>query len=306
MRFFLSVVAIFALACSATENKKTPTFADIIARAEALRAQGSTEKALYLAISDDLVALRAANPEYAAAAANRKLANDYRMLFGPVTCTLQIEEPTEPLFIDTGFAAPIVIRSECPARAPFTFDTDSRALTLAPAGFNYANGTMQAKIKVNSATADASQNRMAFAAHYYAAEFLMLLEKDFGASQSAITLAPSEYLLKAIPQKAKIEQAVVKAASVPQVLAQIEFTRGSIQISREARRQLVALEIGRGTAIRIQGFADAKAPHAKQLATMRARAVASFLKETKGEFTAHVEWTDKAHPDGFGVVIEGE
>lgn len=306
MRFFLSVVAVFALACSATENKKSPTFVDIIARAEALRAQGSTEKALYLAVSDDLVALRAANPEYAKGAESQRLTTDYRMHFGPVVCTLQITEPQEPLFIATGFTAPVIIASECPARAPFTFDTDSRALSLAPAGFSYKNGKMTAQIRVNAAQADANENRMSFAARYYAAEFLMLLEKDFGASQSAIALTPSEYLLKALPQNLKPEQAVVKAASVPQVLAQIEFAGGSMQISRDARRQLAALEILRYTAIRIQGFADAKAPRAKHLAAMRARAVASFLRETKGAITAHVEWTVKAHPDGFGVVIEGE
>lgn len=201
MRLIVFLPLTLVIACaSGPEKGPTPGFTDLIARAADLREKGSTDKAQYQAIVDDLTRIKKENPQYKNDGGNAKLAAEFFAKFPAVSCELAVSEPEERYFTVTGFASPLVLTTVCPVSSPFTFEADSPDIALAPEGFTYTNGKMTAKIRVNSATTDRKKNKLRFSARYYAADFLAALRADFDSVEtSIIAVNPVEYTIASSP-----------------------------------------------------------------------------------------------------------
>lgn len=201
MRLTVLLPLTLVIACaSGPEKGPTPGFADLIANAAELREKGSTDKAQYQALVNDLARVKKENPQYKNDGGNAKLAAEFLAKFPSVSCELSISEPEEKYFTVTGFASPLVLTTVCPVNAPFIFEADSPDIALAPEGFTYANGKMTAKIRVNSATTDHKKNKLRFSARYYAADFLAGLRADFDSVEtSIIAVNPVEYTIASSP-----------------------------------------------------------------------------------------------------------
>ena len=201
MRLIATLSLLTLIACaSGPEKGATPVFADLIARANELTEKGSTDKNLYQNLAADLARIKKANPQYKADGGNAKLAAEFMAKFPSVSCDLEVTEPDEKLFTVAGFASPLLLKTGCAVKAPFTFEADSTDIALSPEGFSYVQDKMIAKIRVNSATTDRKKNKLRFSARYYAAEFLSGLRSDFDSvDTSIIAVNPFEYTIASTP-----------------------------------------------------------------------------------------------------------
>lgn len=91
------------------------------------------------------------------------------------------------------------------------------------------------------------------------------------------------------------------------VLLLMTFRRGSIKLSEDTERQLLSLGIKPGQQLRVFGFGDAADKQAARIANLRARVVASFLKEKIGRISIEIKWNEKPHRKfpGAGAILEG-
>lgn len=190
----------WAIACTSTQPKPAGNLQTLLGKAASLRATGSTDKSKYAQLVQEFAELRRESPEVISDSQNRRVAVEFVEAYPSVRCTLRVTEPEEKLITARGFASPIYVAGNCAVAAPFVFEADSRDLALSAAGVDYENPYLIARVRVNSATADSSRNRIRFNASYYAADFLNVISAAYGLeSQSALTLAPSEYQIKAKP-----------------------------------------------------------------------------------------------------------
>lgn len=132
-------------------------------------------------------------------------------------------------------------------------------------------------------------------------------------SSQPVVIAPRRIETKAAPKAArrddKIEQPIAEEPALTinkeNIIFKVTFRKGSMQISGEMRRELKSLTVGSGRPLRLSGFGDSP-PHrgGKRLANLRARAVASYLKEATG-IKAKIQWTGRAYDDAeTGVIVE--
>jgi hypothetical protein len=91
------------------------------------------------------------------------------------------------------------------------------------------------------------------------------------------------------------------------ILLLITFRKGSIRLTEDTERQLLALGIKQGQQLRVFGFGDPADKKAARIANLRARVIASFLKEKIGRISIEINWNEKPHRKfpGAGAIIEG-
>lgn len=91
-------------------------------------------------------------------------------------------------------------------------------------------------------------------------------------------------------------------------LLMITFRRGSIRLTEGTQRQLLALGIKPGQRLRVFGFGDPSHKDAERIANLRARVVASYLRDKIGQLAIEIIWNDKPHPvhTGIGAILEGD
>ncbi|AFM10845.1 hypothetical protein [Turneriella parva] len=86
------------------------------------------------------------------------------------------------------------------------------------------------------------------------------------------------------------------------------FRRGSIRLTDGTQKQLMALGIRPGQRLRVFGFGDPDHSDAERIANLRARVVASYLREKIGQLSIEIHWSEKPHRNhaGIGAILEGE
>lgn len=91
-------------------------------------------------------------------------------------------------------------------------------------------------------------------------------------------------------------------------LLMVTFRRGSIRLSKDTEKQLLALGITGGQKLRVFGFGDPNHKDAARIANLRARVIASYLREKTGNQTIQIKWTEKPHArhPGIGAILEGD
>lgn len=201
MQAGLFLLVWISTACGTGQSKDgKKDFPSLIARGEELRAKGSTESALYAALLSDFQELFKRESDITSNAANKKLAEDFLAQHPPLSCNLTVSEPSETLRTVGGFTTPLLISGDCPAKAPFVLEADSKDLALAPENVVFSGGKITAEIRVNSATTEPAKNRIRITSQYYAAELLAELARRFALPQkSELTINPAEYTLRTQP-----------------------------------------------------------------------------------------------------------
>lgn len=86
------------------------------------------------------------------------------------------------------------------------------------------------------------------------------------------------------------------------------FRRGSIRLTDGTQKQLMSLGIRPGQRLRVFGFGDPNHSDAERIANLRARVVASYLREKIGQLSIEINWSEKPHRNhaGIGAILEGE
>jgi len=91
-------------------------------------------------------------------------------------------------------------------------------------------------------------------------------------------------------------------------LLMIAFRRGSIRLTGGTQKQLLALGIKPGQRLRVFGYGDPNHADAERIANLRARVVASYLREKIGRLAIEINWSEKPHRNhaGIGAILEGD
>ncbi|AFM10844.1 hypothetical protein [Turneriella parva] len=191
---------LLAAGCASAPEKPPADLQGLLAKATELREKGISDKARYEELVAAFVKMRQESPQMISDPRNRSLAADFVEAYPAVKCKLRVTEPREKLITARGFASPLFVAGTCPVPAPFMFEADSADMALSPAGVDFETPYLVARIRVNSATADAARNRLRFTAAYYAADFLKTLSAAYSLEQeSLIALTPADYALQTAP-----------------------------------------------------------------------------------------------------------
>lgn len=194
------ICVLLAARCGSAPQKPPADLKVLLGRAAELKEKGVSDKARYEELVKAFADLRMQSPEMTADRGNQLLVAEFLEAYPAVKCNLRVTEPQEKLITARGFASPLFVAGNCPVPAPFIFEADSTDMALSPAGVDFENPYLIARIRINSAAGEASRNRVRFNAAYYAADFLAALGAAFSLEQkSLIVLAPAEYTIHATP-----------------------------------------------------------------------------------------------------------
>ncbi len=146
---------------------------------------------------------------------------------------------------------------------------------------------------------------------------LLLLSSHLSAeevlSSRPVVIAPRRIEAKSIDISGRAvtrhaEQSDDSDIDANRILLLVTFSRGSIRLTEGTERQLLALGISPGQHLRIFGFGDPKGKNQARLANLRARVIASFLKEKIGKVSIEIKWKESPHGKfpGAGAILEGD
>lgn len=132
-------------------------------------------------------------------------------------------------------------------------------------------------------------------------------------SSRPLVIAPRRIEAKSVDVSGRVvvnrsEQSADSETDDAKALLMITFRRGSIRLSKGTEKQLLALGIKRGQKLRVFGFGDPGHKDAARIANLRARVIASYLREKIGPLAIQIKWNEKPHTrhTGIGAILEGD